>query len=114
MLSGHYRSSIHVAQYNIGVESKIVLRQYHGMTKQETNFGVAIKKARLSQKLTYLELGNKCGLHPQNIRNAEAGHMPGIERANRILMGLGLTLTIGKPRGRKRIDYTPPTPPEVP
>jgi hypothetical protein len=81
------------------------------MTKHETTFGEVIQMERLRQDLTCLQLARKSGLKEFNIRSAERGQMPSLVRAGLILKGLGMILTIGKPNGRKRIDYTPP---EVP
>jgi transcriptional regulator with XRE-family HTH domain len=81
------------------------------MTKHTATFGEVIRKERLAQRLSHLQLARKAGVNEGNIRTAERGQMPSLVRAGAILKGLGLKLVIGHTEGRKRIDYTPP---EVP
>ena len=60
------------------------------------DFGKLIKETRESKKMSLRELAEKSGVKGTTISNWEHGFIPTIDKLDKVLTALQITITIGK------------------
>lgn len=69
---------------------------WHGSGMAKANVGQMVKRYRKEHGLTQTETARLCGVSRQHLAAIEAGHVPSLATAEKVMVALGLTLTIGR------------------
>jgi len=60
------------------------------------DYGWLIRNERLKAGMTLLELSRLSGVPLMTIANWEYGHVPAVDKLDRVLEALGISITLGK------------------
>jgi len=63
---------------------------------QLMDYGGLIRNERLKAGMTLLELSRLSGVPLMTIANWEYGHVPAVDKLDRVLEALGISITLGK------------------
>ena len=66
------------------------------VAKEAWNFGEIIKGARRNSGMTLKQLEAVSGVSFKTISHWEHGHMPAVDKLDRVLEALGISITIGR------------------
>jgi len=70
--------------------------QTQDVGKEARNFGKIIKGARRTSGMTLKQLEAVSGVSFKTISHWEHGHMPAVDKLDRVLEALGISITIGR------------------
>lgn len=60
------------------------------------NYGQYVNKSRIDKKMTLRDVYDKSGIPPMTISNWEHGSVPPVDKLDKVLKALGVSIVIGK------------------